>query len=80
MISSQDAAVLERILRREGRSLLQYLSEAFPWTRTGTGENLANLQQVICEERDAIAALGRFFSEMNASSLIWGRSPWRSSR
>ena len=60
MISSQDAAVLERILRREGRSLLQYLSEAFPWTRTGTGENLANLQQVICEERDAIAALGRF--------------------
>jgi NADH-quinone oxidoreductase subunit N len=60
VISSQDAAVLERILRREGRSLLQYLSEAFPWTRTGTGENLANLQQVICEERDAIAALGRF--------------------
>ena len=34
VIAAADAARLEAVIRREGRSLLQYLSEAFPWSKT----------------------------------------------
>lgn len=60
MISPHDAARLEAIIRREGRSLLQYVSDSFPWVREGTDEALNRLQQVIREERDAVTALSRF--------------------
>jgi hypothetical protein len=60
MIEPHDAAILENLLRREGRSLLQYIGEAFPWVRTGTGPALAQLQKLIAEERDSLGALSRF--------------------
>jgi hypothetical protein len=51
-----EAAVLQAILRREGRSLLHYVSEAFPWITPEEQQALAKLQEIIQEES---AALGR---------------------
>jgi hypothetical protein len=75
MISPQDAARLEGIIRREGRSLLQYVSEAFPWVRTGTDEALTRLQQLVGEERDAVAALSRFLVRRRHTPPYLGSYP-----
>jgi hypothetical protein len=52
--------LLQEILRRESRSLLSYAAEAYPWTTARGGEVLDFLQRLIAEEKDAVAALGRF--------------------
>jgi hypothetical protein len=59
MIDSQTAAVLQGIIRREGRSLLQYVNHAFPWTRGGENERLGQLHMLVQEERDATAEVAR---------------------
>lgn len=75
MISAQDAAVLEGILRQEGRSLLQYVSEAFPWIALGTDETLTKLQQLTREERDTVTVLGRFLARQRRTVPFLGAFP-----
>ena len=75
MISAQDAAVLEGILRHEGRSLLQYVSEAFPWIAIGTDETLTKLQQLTREERDTVTTLGRFLARQRRTVPFLGAFP-----
>lgn len=53
-------ARLQAILRRESRSFLQYVRDAFPWTRPEEKEALAQLQTLIGEEQRAIAAFAKF--------------------
>lgn len=60
MIDAPTAALLQKILRRESRSLLQYVSEAFPWATAEEREALANLQQLIADEKAVSAELARF--------------------
>jgi hypothetical protein len=60
MIDPRDAAILENLLHREGRSLLQYIGEAFPWVQTGSDLFLAQVQKLIAEERDSLGVLSRF--------------------
>lgn len=64
MISSHDAALLTEIVSRESRSLLRYLSEAFPWVRTGASETLTRLHTVAREERDGMATLTRYLNRL----------------
>ena len=52
MIAAQDAALLETAIRREARSLLQYLSEAYPWTKTGGDATTDRVRELAREERD----------------------------
>jgi hypothetical protein len=75
VISDQDAAVLEGILRREGRSLLQYISEAFPWIAAGTDETLTKLQQLTRAERDTVTAVGRFLARQRRTVPFLGAFP-----
>src|SRR5438270_13964645 len=58
--------VLQEVLRREGRSVLQYVGDAFPWTTTDRTESLDRLQEIIHEERDALARLGQFLYRNHA--------------
>ncbi len=58
MIDAQSTQVLQDIVRRESVSLLQYVGEAFPWTRSADGQALATLQRIVAEQRDAFTALG----------------------
>lgn len=52
--------VLQDILRRESRSVLIYVAEAYPWTTSTETKSLTALQQLIADEREAVACLGRF--------------------
>ncbi len=58
MLSS--AATLQAILRRESRSLLQYVREAYPWAKSGEQKTLSELDRLIDEEANSTAALARF--------------------
>jgi hypothetical protein len=60
MIDAQTATLLQGIIRREGRSLLQYVADAFPWLQGGEQDAWNQLRTLIQEERDAVAGLARF--------------------
>lgn len=60
MIDAQTQALLEAIVQRESRSLLQYVGEAFPWATREEQAALAELQTLIEEERQGVAALIQF--------------------
>ena len=60
MIDARTYAVLRDLVRRESRSLLQYVGEAFPWTSPEARDGLAQLQKLVAEERQATDEVSRF--------------------
>lgn len=60
MIDAHSQALLQDILRRESRSVLLYVDEAYPWTTATEQKSLADLRQLIAAERQALTSLGRF--------------------
>jgi hypothetical protein len=70
-----DAAVLQNIFRREGRSLLQYVSEAFPWVTQEETEALARLQVLVEDEQQALAELMRYFRKRRIAPPHLGPYP-----
>jgi hypothetical protein len=60
VIDTHTQTLLQDILRRESRSVLMYVAEAYPWTTWTQDKTLSALQQLIAEEREGITALGRF--------------------
>jgi hypothetical protein len=56
-MDSVTLALLHDILRRESRSLLQYISEAFPWTSAREQDALARIQGLVAEEQEGAAKL-----------------------
>jgi hypothetical protein len=60
VIDAATQAVLQDILRRESRSLLQYVRDAFPWTSAREQAALTELQKLIEEELKAAADLSHF--------------------
>ena len=71
----QSQRILQGIVRREGRSLLQYLSDAFPCTTINEGDALARVQQFVKEERDSTAALVRFLQRRRVTPPYFGAYP-----
>lgn len=59
-IDPQSQVRLQEILRRESRSVLVYVGEAYPWTAMGEETSLSALRLLIDEEREATADFGRF--------------------
>lgn len=55
--SPAEVQVLQKIIRRESLSLLQYTPEAFPWIRSTEQESLAQLEKMVGEQARAIAGL-----------------------
>src|SRR5262249_41257478 len=60
VIDPQSRAVLTDLARKESRSLLQYVRDAFPWTTAEEHAGLEWLQRVIQEEEEATASVVRF--------------------
>ena len=75
MIDPQTRDLLQAIARRESRSLLSYVGEAFPWVSADGGAALAKLQQIVAEDREATAALGRFLTRRRMSPPFTGAYP-----
>jgi hypothetical protein len=60
-----DAATVRRLenaFRRETRSFLQYVRDAFPWTTAGELATLAKLQGLIGEELEAAGTIAEFLA------------------
>jgi len=68
-------ALLQTVVRREARSLLQYVSEAFPWETAEERGAVAQLQQAAAEERDAVAALTRAMQRKRLTPPYLGAFP-----
>jgi rubrerythrin len=68
-------AVLQDIVRRESRSLLQYVADAFPWTTEEERGVLATLRQLIDEERQAAGDLARFMTRRRLELPYIGAYP-----
>jgi hypothetical protein len=62
VIDPQSLAVLQEIVQRESRSLLQYIHDSFPWTSAGEESALIQLRQFAEEERESAAKLGRWLA------------------
>jgi hypothetical protein len=60
VIDPHAQTLLQDILRRESRSILMYVAEAYPWTTSTEEKALVDLQQIIAAERQAVADLGQF--------------------
>ena len=68
------ANVLQGIVRRESRSLLQYVGESFPWTESREIEAPAKIQELMQEEQTAAVKLGQPAGQKTPSAClpIWG--------
>ena len=75
MIPAPDAARLEAAVRREGRSLLQYVSEAYPWTKTAGDTTPDKVRDLAREERDALGALTKFLARRRHTVPYLGAFP-----
>jgi hypothetical protein len=77
VIEERIQPLLQNLIRREGRSFLQYVGEAFPWATREERGGLATLAQLIREEREAIAALSRFLVKHRVTPPYLGAYPTR---
>jgi hypothetical protein len=69
-MDARSLQVLQGVFRRETRSVLQYVGNAFPWTNTDRTTELDQLQEIIHEERDALARLGQFLYRNHVVPLV----------
>jgi hypothetical protein len=75
VIAAQDAALLETVIRREGRSLLQYVSEAYPWAKTAGDTTPDKVRDLARQQRDAVGALTKFLSRRRHTVPYLGPFP-----
>ncbi|MFO0842961.1 MAG: hypothetical protein U0797_11280 [Gemmataceae bacterium] len=74
-IDLESQAVVEEIVRRESRSLLSYVGDAFPWTTAAGGPALTTLNQLIRQERQAVTDLGRHLVRRRVRPPFLGSYP-----
>ncbi|HEV3262154.1 MAG TPA: hypothetical protein VG013_35205 [Gemmataceae bacterium] len=75
MIDARTYAVLQDIVRRESRSLLQYVGEAFPWTTPEARGSLTQVQKLVAEERQATDDISRFLFRQHLTPPYLGSYP-----
>jgi hypothetical protein len=75
VIDPETQALLQEIVRRESRSVLTYVGEAFPWTNSLHSAALSQLKRLIAEEGAAVAKLGRFLTRRGVPPPLLGPYP-----
>jgi hypothetical protein len=75
VIDSQTEGILEGIVRRESRSLLAYIGDAYPWATTGQTAALATLKGAVLAESSAVSAVGRFLVRQGLMPPFLGSYP-----
>jgi hypothetical protein len=74
-IDPASQAVVEEIVRRESRSLLSYIGDAYPWTTVSGGPALKTLNQLIRQEKQAVTDLGRHLIRRKVTPPLLGSYP-----
>ena len=69
------AAILQGLVRKEGRSLLQYVGESFPWTTAKNHHALPVLQGLIDEEQKATAGIVQYLVKNRVRPPYLGAYP-----
>jgi hypothetical protein len=69
------AALLQDVLRRESRSLLQYVSESYPWTKPEGHAACAAVNAIAQTEAAAVARLGRWLAKQRVPVGFPGAYP-----
>jgi hypothetical protein len=62
-------------MKRESRSLLQYVADSYPWATPEEQGALGQLQHVIDEEREGAGELGRFLTRHRLALPYLGAYP-----
>lgn len=75
MIDAKTADLLQDVVRREGRSVLIYVGDAFPWATAREGEALARLRGLIRAEGKAINAVAAFLQRQRQPLTCHGSYP-----
>lgn len=70
-----DAPLIQDVLRRESRSILQYVGDAYPWTDAAHEQELGQLRALIQEEQEALAGLARLLQRHHVPPLPSGMYP-----
>jgi hypothetical protein len=68
-------ALIMRQIRRDGRSLLQYVCESFPYTPASAELAHAQVFELAREEQEALAGLVRFMHRHHVSPPVLGAFP-----
>jgi hypothetical protein len=71
----QTRAILEDVVRRESRSLLVYVGDAYPYTNSDGEPRLAALRRAIKEVASAVVELGRFLLKNRVTPPPLGAYP-----
>jgi hypothetical protein len=75
VIDEQTQALLQDVFRRESRSVLLYVGDAFPWATAGEEQALGTLRRLIADEGRAVAGLGQFLVRHRVAPLSSGSYP-----
>jgi hypothetical protein len=75
VIDAATKAVLHDVVRRESRSVLTYVGDAFPWTAARDGAALERVRALIAAEGEAVAALGKYLTKQRAPVGFLGSYP-----
>jgi hypothetical protein len=75
MIDARTQALLQDIVRRASRSMLQYVGESYPWAGDGEAEVLTQVQAVIAEEEQAVEGLAAFLRRRRIGIPYLGSYP-----
>jgi hypothetical protein len=68
-------ALLETILRRENRSLLQYIRDSFPWTPLSEQDVLKHVHRMADEQKLTVGALTQFLARKRHTVAHLGSYP-----
>ncbi|MBI3407044.1 MAG: hypothetical protein HY040_01645 [Planctomycetes bacterium] len=74
-MDARTQTILQDLVRKEGRSLLQYVGESFPWTTAKNHDALPVLFQMVKEEQDGAAAIVRLLMKRKVRPPYLGAYP-----
>lgn len=75
MMDPATQSYLQTLIRQEGRSLLQYVGEAFPWTTPENESILKDLRVLIDEENQMVSDLVKFLLHHRGRPAMRGAYP-----
>jgi hypothetical protein len=74
-MDAAETAVLQNVVRKEGRSLLQYVGESFPWTTAQNHHVLPVLFEMVKEEQQGVTAVVAYLLKQRKRPPYLGAYP-----